>query len=103
MTPPLPLPTGAQLALTGTRLKTQSNPIVSRYMIPKKDPQTNMGYIVPYWVSLEQCPFNNEETHIILPLKDGLDKNRIAEEIKRLRSETILFLKKISKFKVITA
>ena len=64
------------------------------FRLPKTEPLTGLGYIVPVWVDCIPSVVNKAYTTIILPLKPGC----FAELTSALRSvapETILFLRKL--------
>lgn len=66
------------------------------------DPHLGLGYIVPEPLELAELlpQFRAPGTHIILPLKLGLEK-RIQRELSAVAPETILFLSKISRLHII--
>ena len=73
-----------------------------RFSLAKNDPETGVGYIVPKWV--EHLPPSITPTHtaILLPLEDSsVEQSReIAEKLKGIAPETILFLRKLKSLEI---
>ena len=66
------------------------------FKFKENDPDIELSYIVPYWLgSIPRIVKEDRaNTAILLPLKPG-KKTDIATELKRIKSETILFLSKL--------
>ncbi|MBL7064346.1 MAG: DUF3883 domain-containing protein [Anaerolineae bacterium] len=60
------------------------------------DPQAELGYIVPYWVSEipPEMKEHSNRTRIVLPLKPG-KREGVTKELETIAPETILFLSKL--------
>ena len=60
------------------------------------DPQAELGYIVPYWVSevSPEIKKHGNKTCIVLPLKAGKLEG-VAKELETIAPETVLFLSKL--------
>lgn len=65
-----------------------------RFRLPEADEVTDLGYIVPAWVESAPASIQSNLTTIILPLKRGRI-SELAESLRAIAPETILFLKKL--------
>ncbi|MDT8389833.1 MAG: hypothetical protein RRC34_04915 [Lentisphaeria bacterium] len=70
------------------------------FCLPKSDPDTGLGYIVPVWSENATAVCNPQKTTIILPLKQGTPLGTIKKALQKIAPETILFLSKLKTIEI---
>jgi len=80
--------------------RVSSNPHIYsngyKFSLPEKNDFSPLGYIVPTWVESTPKGLNKDYTSIYLPLdKPDFPPQKVAESLKGISPETILFLKKL--------
>ena len=67
-------------------------------MLPEKDEETGLGYIVPKWIDNPPKGIKSDWTTIILPLDKGEEKT--IRGLQDIAPETILFLNKLKSIEI---
>ena len=74
-----------------------------RFCLPEEDKETGLGYIVPRWIEKPPKKIDLRLTTMILPLdKQDFGYEKIEEMLRDIEPETILFLSKLKKIKIMT-
>lgn len=72
-----------------------------QFCLPEYDDETGLGYIVPQWVTNLPSGIVTDKTTIILPInKNEADAHSVANALRDIAPETILFLKKLCSIEV---
>jgi hypothetical protein len=72
-----------------------------QFALPKMDQESQLGYIVPEWVSFFPSQLSKDQTNIVFPLDNPeFSPEKIKKYLSDISPETIIFLSKIKLLKI---